>query len=105
MLAEKFKTKKGCCVVYGLKTKFGGGKSSGFALVYDNEDQRQKFDSIPRLRKVWFSYYNMQMGLKPKKGVTRKLKKDLKIKRKKVRGKEKSKQTATSGGKGKKPGK
>ena len=51
-LAEHFKTKKGCCVVYGLKTKFGGGKSSGFALIYDSEELRQKYDSIPHLRKV-----------------------------------------------------
>ena len=51
-LAEKFKVKKGCCAAYGLKTKFGGGKSTGFALVYDNEDIRKKYDSVPRLRKV-----------------------------------------------------
>jgi hypothetical protein len=37
--------------------------------------------------------------------MTRKLRKDLKIKRKKVRGKEKSKQAATAGGAKKKPGK
>ncbi len=51
-LADKFKVKKGCCVAYGLKTKFGGGKSTGFALVYDNEDIRHKYESVPRLRKV-----------------------------------------------------
>ena len=51
-LAERFRTKKGCCVVYGLKTQFGGSKSSGFALVYDNEEYRHKYDSIPHLRKV-----------------------------------------------------
>ena len=45
------------------------------------------------------------MGEKPKKGVTRKLRKDLKIKRKKVRGKEKAKQTAAGGPKSKKPAK
>ena len=65
-------------------------------MVYDNEDYRKKFDSIPRLRKL---------GEKPKKGVTRKLRKDLKIKRKKVRGKEKAKQTAAGGPKSKKPAK
>ena len=54
-LAEKFKTKKMCCVVYGLKAKFGGGRSTGFALIYDNEDYRQKFDTIPRLRSVSLS--------------------------------------------------
>ena len=51
-LAERFKTKKGCCEVYGLKTKFGCGKSTGFALVYDSEDYRHKFTSIPKLKKV-----------------------------------------------------
>ena len=56
-LAERFHCKKECCVVYGLKTKFGGGRSTGFALVYDNEDYRKKFDSIPRLRKVTIKCY------------------------------------------------
>jgi len=48
-----------CCIVYGLKTKFGGGKSTGFALIYDNEDYRQKYDSVPRLRKVRRSCFIM----------------------------------------------
>ena len=53
-LAEKFKTKKECCIVYGMKTKFGGGKSAGFALIYDSEDYRKKYDTLPRLRKVGY---------------------------------------------------
>ena len=57
-LADIFKTKKICCVVYGLKAKFGGGKSSGFALIYDTEDYRKKYETLPRLRKVILSYIN-----------------------------------------------
>ena len=51
-IADLFKTKKICCVVYGLKAKFGGGRSSGFALIYDSEDFRKKYETIPRLRAV-----------------------------------------------------
>eukprot|EP00826_Nyctotherus_ovalis_P000356 TRINITY_DN0_c3893_g1_i1.p2 TRINITY_DN0_c3893_g1~~TRINITY_DN0_c3893_g1_i1.p2 ORF type:complete len:154 (+),score=63.52 TRINITY_DN0_c3893_g1_i1:36-464(+) len=92
-LAESFKAKKSCCVVYGLKAKFGGGRSTGFALIYDSEDYRKKFETIPRLRK---------MGLKDKPGMARKMKKSLRVKRKKVRGTEKSKQVAATGPKSKK---
>ena len=47
------------------------------------------------------------MGLRTKRTVTRKLRKDIKIKQKKVRGTEKTKQQAMAGGAkgGKKPGK
>ncbi len=51
-VALKFKTKKECIVLFGFKTKFGGGKSSGFALIYDSLDYRKKYDTLARLRKV-----------------------------------------------------
>jgi small subunit ribosomal protein S24e len=35
-LAKKLKTDEKNIVVYGLKTHFGGGRSTGFALIYDN---------------------------------------------------------------------
>ena len=32
--------------------KFGGGRSTGFALIYDSLDARKKFDSKKMLRRV-----------------------------------------------------
>jgi small subunit ribosomal protein S24e len=51
-LAANNKTKEDNIVVYGLKTKFGGGKSTGFALIYDNMDDRKKYDSRMNLLRV-----------------------------------------------------
>ena len=53
-LATMLKAKEDCISVYGLKTKFGGGRSSGFALVYDNFDARKKYDMKRLLRRVSF---------------------------------------------------
>ena len=39
-----FKTKEENLTIFGLKTKFGGGRSTGFALVYDNADAKKKYD-------------------------------------------------------------
>jgi ribosomal protein S24E len=36
VLASKLKAKANAISVFGLKTKFGGGSSSGFALIYDS---------------------------------------------------------------------
>ena len=59
-LADKNKTKEECVVVYGLKTKFGGGKSTGFALIYTDVDSRKKYDSRKQLLRVTilFNIYN-----------------------------------------------
>ena len=41
--------------VFGFKTNFGGGKSSGFALIYDTMDFAKKFEPKFRLiRQVRF---------------------------------------------------
>ena len=50
-LAKMFKSKEECIAVFGLKFKFGGGRSSGFALVYDSEDARKKNDMKKNLRR------------------------------------------------------
>merc|ERR1711970_155523 len=42
-LAKMLKAKEDSIVVFGLKTKFGGGRSSGFALIYDNADAKKKY--------------------------------------------------------------
>ena len=44
--------------VFGFKTNFGGGKSTGFALVYDTMDYAKKFEPKYRLvRQVERSCY------------------------------------------------
>jgi hypothetical protein len=54
-LAKVMKTKEECINIYGLKNKFGGGRSSGFALIYDSVDARKKYDTKTSLRRV--SYF------------------------------------------------
>merc|ERR1719389_1207237 len=34
------KSKPECITVMGLKTKYGGGRSTGMALIYDSADMR-----------------------------------------------------------------
>jgi small subunit ribosomal protein S24e len=51
-LAKQLKTKEDCITIYGLQAKFGGGRSSGFALIYDNVDFLKKYDSKKQLQKV-----------------------------------------------------
>ncbi len=51
-LAQSLKTKEENISIFGLKTKFGGGRSTGFALVYDSLDARKKFESKKMLRRV-----------------------------------------------------
>ena len=43
-LADMFKAKAEAISVYGLHSSFGGGKSAGFALIYDSLDERKKYD-------------------------------------------------------------
>lgn len=66
-----------CTFVFGLKTQFGGGKSTGFGLVYDNVDVAKKFEPKYRL---------IRQGLEEKKPSSLKQKKERKNRMKKVRG-------------------
>lgn len=38
--------------MFGFKTCFGGGKSTGFGLIYDSLDQAKKFEPKYRLARV-----------------------------------------------------
>mmetsp|Transcript_26452 Transcript_26452/g.76123 ORF Transcript_26452/g.76123 Transcript_26452/m.76123 type:complete len:132 (+) Transcript_26452:48-443(+) len=89
-LASMYKVHDSQCIqLFGFKTAFGGGRSTGFGLIYDNVDKMKKFEPTYRLARV---------GLNTaKKGAGRRAKKDAKNRMKKVRGKEKSK--VASGGK------
>jgi small subunit ribosomal protein S24e len=51
-LASIFKSKDENISIFGLKTKFGGGRTTGFALIYDSSDVRKKYDSKKNLRRV-----------------------------------------------------
>ena len=91
-LAGVFKSKPECIAIFGLHTKFGGGRSSGFALIYDSQDLRKQYDSKCNLKrdKMWDG----------KKLKTRKQLKDIKGRVKRVRGT--AKFTAANAGKAKK---
>lgn len=51
-LSKTLKVSEKAICVFGLKSKFGGGRSTGFALIYDSEDARMKFDSKTSLIRV-----------------------------------------------------
>merc|ERR1712138_15220 len=72
-------------MLYGFKTVFGGGRSSGFGLIYDNTDALKKFE--PQFRSV-------RMGLKEKvTKMARKQKKERRNRVRKVRGIAKAKKS------------
>ena len=53
-LAKKFKCQgnEDRIAVFGLKSKFGGGRSSCFATIFDDLDARKKYDTKDNLRRV-----------------------------------------------------
>ena len=51
-LGEIYKVDKARVVPFGFKTLFGGGRSTGFALIYDSEDAQKKFEPRYRLVRV-----------------------------------------------------
>ena len=85
-LAKMFKTTEECIAVFGLKFKFGGGRSSGFALIYDSVDARKKSDQKCLLRRD--GLFKERDNKTP-----RKQGKELKSRQKRVRGTAKAKVT------------
>jgi len=57
-LAKVLKAKEECITIFGMKTKFGGGRSSAFALIYDSLDEKKKYDSKTALRRVSTFFYS-----------------------------------------------
>ena len=51
-IAAMYKTDKERVVPFGFKTQFGGGKSTGFVLIYDDEASQKKFEPKHRLIRV-----------------------------------------------------
>merc|ERR1712158_260483 len=50
-LAKMYKCTADRIFAFGFTTNFGGGKTSGFALIYDSMDQAKKFEPKFRLRR------------------------------------------------------
>lgn len=51
-LAELYKCGKEQVSVFGFRTQYGGGKSTGFGLIYDSEAAMKKFEPHYRLVRV-----------------------------------------------------
>lgn len=51
-LARMYKTTPDTIFCYGFRTNFGGGKTCGFALIYDSLDYAKKFEPKYRLARV-----------------------------------------------------
>ena len=63
--------------LFGFRTQFGGGKSTGFGLIYDSIKFAQKYEP---------TYRQVRAGQEAAKKVARKQRKERKNKGKKVRG-------------------
>ena len=67
--------------IFGMKTKFGGGKTTGFGLIYDD---------LASLKRIEPNYRKLRLGIGKKKTFSRRVLKDRKNRIKKVRGKAKA---------------
>ncbi|XP_071808902.1 small ribosomal subunit protein eS24-like [Asterias amurensis] len=81
-LAKMYKTTSDVIFCFGFRTQFGGGKTSGFGLVYDTLDFAKKYEPKHRLARH---------GLYERKRPSRKQRKERKNRQKKVRGTAKTK--------------
>eukprot|EP00833_Pecoramyces_ruminatium_P005591 jgi/Orpsp1_1/1179623/evm.model.c7180000070095.1 len=82
-LSKMYKADKENIFVFGFRTHFGGGKSTGYALIYDNIEAAKKFE--PKYRLV-------RQGLVEKVQQSRKQIKEKKNRSKKFRGTKKATQ-------------
>jgi len=51
-LAKMYKTTSDVVFCFGFRTNFGGGRTTGFALIYDSLDFAKKFEPKFRLIRV-----------------------------------------------------
>ena len=77
LVAKLMKADEKNTVVFGFSTAFGGGRSTGFGLVYDSQEMLKKIEPKHRL---------IRLGLATKKTRTRKQWKDAKRKSKRTWG-------------------
>ncbi|CCF75924.1 small subunit ribosomal protein S24e [Babesia microti strain RI] len=88
-IAKQFKISDPKTVIlFGFKTLFGGGRSTGFGLIYDNIAAVKRFERTYRLVRNGLMEAPARIG--------RRASKELKNRRKKVRGKEKAKCSSAS---------
>merc|ERR1712156_8843 len=85
-VSKKFKATEDRIAVFGVRPKFGGGRTSAFVTVYDDVEARKKYDSKTNIAR------DKVVDLDKK--TPRKMAKELKGKRKKVKGTAKSKVVA-----------
>ena len=86
-LAQMYKAKDSQCIqLFGFSTAFGGGRSTGFGLIYESLDKMKKFEPRYRLARA---------GIGKKTGLGRRAKKDARHRMAKARGKEKTKARST----------
>uniref|UniRef100_A0A915DEZ7 40S ribosomal protein S24 n=1 Tax=Ditylenchus dipsaci TaxID=166011 RepID=A0A915DEZ7_9BILA len=85
-LAKLYKTTPDLVFAYGFKCQFGGGRSTGFAQIYDTFDLAKKFEPKHRILR--------QAGGKKPEKAGRKQRKERKNRQKKVRGVKKNKVAA-----------
>merc|ERR1712240_190854 len=51
-LARMYKATADCIVCFGFRTAFGGGKTTGFALIYDSLDYLKQYEPKYRLARL-----------------------------------------------------
>ena len=51
-MSKKFKASEDRIAVFGIRNKFGGGRSSCFVHVFDDLDSRKKYDTKANLARV-----------------------------------------------------
>ena len=61
-IAAIYKTQKDRVVTFGLRTHFGGGRSTGFALIYDDEASQKRFEPRYRLVRVRLSEFSRSIA-------------------------------------------
>jgi len=76
-IGAMYKSDPKCVMLFGFRTQFGGGKSTGFCHIYANVDAAKKFEPKHRL---------IRAGLQEKKETSRKQIKESKNRGKKIRG-------------------
>ena len=67
VVGEKFKSQKDLVVIFGLSTKFGGGKTTGFGFIYNSMDALKTIEPQHRL---------IKSGLATKTKKTRRMRKN-----------------------------
>jgi small subunit ribosomal protein S24e len=77
LVSKQLKSNKDHIVVFGLETKFGGGHTTGFGLVYNNIDALKNIEPKHRLIKA---------GLAEKSKLTRRMRKNSRKQKMKVWG-------------------